>query len=60
MPNELLPCPFCGGEAKIVFSPYSSRYMISCSECGAIVGFRFITSKREVQESYNKRGADNG
>jgi Lar family restriction alleviation protein len=59
MPNELKPCPFCGGKANIVFSSFSSRYMISCSKCGAITGFRFITSKREVQEAYNERGVDN-
>lgn len=31
MSNELKPCPFCGGEAKVV---HSSAVYVTCTECG--------------------------
>ena len=43
MSNEttLLPCPFCGGEAK-PFNPFNNiegTWCILCSECAAATGF---------------------
>lgn len=41
MPNELLPCPFCGGEAKFTVKSIKPNdvyagflYTIKCSKCG--------------------------
>ena len=58
MPNELKPCPFCGGEAKIVFSIHAGFYMIVCECCGAIVSFKGNESKSKVRFAWNRR-ADN-
>lgn len=30
--NDLLPCPFCGGEAELNISDFSSS--VKCKECG--------------------------
>lgn len=44
--NELLPCPFCGGEAECV-SAYSSVYeeiraYVECKQCGLLRWYRGI------------------
>lgn len=41
MPNELKPCPFCGGEAKLTKTTechghgmYLTKYYVMCEVCG--------------------------
>lgn len=37
MSDELLPCPFCGGEAKLLHytqSPAREFYYLACNGCG--------------------------
>ena len=41
MPNELKPCPFCGGEAKLKETTechghgmYLKKYYVMCEKCG--------------------------
>ena len=39
--SELLPCPFCGGEAE-PFNPFDNAdgtWCVLCSECAAATGF---------------------
>lgn len=55
MQNELKPCPFCGEEVKIVFSPYGRIYMVACSKCGAIVSFKGNEGKSDVRYAWNRR-----
>ena len=49
MPNELKPCPFCGGKAKLynqkVIGGYDYSYVI-CDSCG------IRTLKYEVSTEY--------
>ena len=38
--EELLKCPFCGGEARVISDhiEYEDVYAVLCKECGASVG----------------------
>lgn len=69
MPDELKPCPFCGGEAKfIVKNTFSNNYfagfdfIIQCSKCKAEYPKPFrisltLTSEGEVKEVLCTEGA---
>ena len=58
---ELLPCPFCGGEADFL-----SGGTIKCKKCGgAFLVTNPLISRYEVAKVWNtrtpkERGADNG
>ena len=49
--EELKPCPFCGGEAKI-FTPTISTY-IMCKECKASTNL--YSQSEEAIEAWNRR-----
>jgi len=52
--TELLPCPFCGGEASARFY-YKGRYAIHCDKCDA---HRDLSdTKAEAIEAWNTRAA---
>jgi hypothetical protein len=50
--NKLLPCPFCGGEAKL--DEYCGRYNVFCTseQCG------WHDTAAEAIEAWNKRVSD--
>ena len=48
--EELLPCPFCGGEAKLVSSVES---WVECKSCGATS--QFCACDSGTIEKWNKR-----
>ena len=57
--NELLPCPFCGGEAEFIENSFYEVYCdfghgsVVCKECGATM---FETpEQRDVVEAWNTR-----
>lgn len=65
---DLLPCPFCGGEA--VFHEYTGRFvevalanrcdvpaMIKCERCGAMLSFNTGTrsTRRDAADAWNRR-----
>lgn len=62
--NELKPCPFCGGEARLrAFRTYiqskhrmGEKYYIECCECG-LNAPNFI-NKEEAIEAWNRRVDD--
>ena len=49
--TELLPCPFCGADAHVVYD--DGRYRAHCKQCGTSVGeFR---KSSEVAPAWNRR-----
>ncbi|HEI9833963.1 TPA: Lar family restriction alleviation protein [Serratia marcescens] len=58
--NELKPCPFCGGNPRVVDSSYSgSAIHVSC-RCGAQMfgGRQHFGSEREAIDAWNIRIGD--
>jgi len=53
--NELLPCPFCGGEAKVTcFGRGRYQANVECTKCSCRLHERFI-SKAEAMKAWNRR-----
>ena len=50
--SELLPCPFCGGEAEI---RGDGALFVQCSECGTRYGDRYHTTEAEAIAAWNTR-----
>ena len=53
--NELLPCPFCGGEAE-TFNPFDAipgTWCVICRECASCNGFE--QTEPEAIEAWNTR-----
>ena len=49
---ELLPCPFCGGEADFL----GDTVTIKCKECGgAFLCTNPLISRLEVAQAWNRR-----
>ncbi len=58
---ELKPCPFCGGEARLIHAteyPSGDRYRVACSDCGATTWPRIICGKNAIA-AWNRRRATN-
>ena len=52
-PRELLPCPFCGGEAKIITTSPSHYTSVVCRECLAKTAI-FMNQSR-ARAAWNRR-----
>jgi Lar family restriction alleviation protein len=52
---ELLPCPFCGGSAKVTGSRYGSAraYQVMCLDCNASSGF--LAFEEDAIAAWNRR-----
>lgn len=59
--DTLLPCPFCGGEAKlhIRYKPNEKRYALIVCECGAMLKsedcWNYIEAELKAIEAWNRR-----
>lgn len=56
--TELLPCPFCGGEARIIAKPYEPKVCVGCDDdtCLGFSGLGWLyDSEKEATEAWNQR-----
>ena len=55
---KLKPCPFCGGEAKLIniLNYYGDIYWVKCEECNAETPSDF--EKDEAIAAWNRRAND--
>lgn len=51
--NLLLPCPHCGGEAKI--SLILGNYIIACTECPSCMLGSLYQTKEQAIAAWNRR-----
>ena len=57
MPNELKPCPFCGGEAEVRTTDLGT-YKVVCIECPTDMGRYWSWAKKEAIAAWNRRAND--
>ena len=61
MIDELLPCPFCDGEAEIKelnsnsFYKRKLKYRVKCQKCPCSFAFTFFETEESAAESWNTR-----
>ena len=58
MSSELKPCPFCGGEARIIAKPYEPKVCVGCDDdtCLGFSGLGWLyDSEKEATEAWNRR-----
>lgn len=53
MKTELKPCPFCGGEAKLMGLERFKEYRVYCHDCG--VRTDDFYPKHRAVEAWNRR-----
>lgn len=51
--NELLPCPFCGGEAQ--FNIYETTCGVECEKCRIGTAFVLIDDYKQAIQAWNTR-----
>lgn len=50
---ELLPCPFCGGDAEYTYTRILGDHSVECKQCTAMVCAKPL--KEQAIEAWNKR-----
>ena len=56
--SDLLFCPFCGGEARIIAKPYEPKVCVGCDDdtCLGFSGLGWLyDSEKEATEAWNRR-----
>lgn len=54
--NDLLPCPFCGGEAELAGDRETNEHIVFCKPCGAQEAYH--KTKAEAIIAWNRRAPD--
>ena len=63
MQEKLKPCPFCGGEARLIslhncFGLSGVRWIVECIKCGCKTSKEI--SDHDAKEKWNRRENDDG
>ena len=56
--SDLKPCPFCGGEARIIAKPYEPKVCVGCDDdtCLGFSGLGWLyDSEKEATDAWNRR-----
>lgn len=53
--SSLLPCPFCGGEAHVVWNPYGNNDDVCAVICDCGVFGDYGLSEQQAIEAWNTR-----
>lgn len=52
----LKPCPFCGGEARLIRAPFSAQQLIICRTCGCRI--YFDRDAKQTAAAWNRRAGE--
>ena len=59
---ELKPCPFCGGEADVVYIEWCACHIVRCQnqygECDVVPVTKYCCVESEAIEAWNRRAED--
>ena len=59
---ELKPCPFCGGEADVVYIKWCACYIVKCQNeyevCDVIPATKYCCVESDAIEAWNRRAED--
>lgn len=55
MAENLLPCPFCGGEAELHCNSDETLYGVYCPSCGAQTAHEGFATDQEAVAAWNRR-----
>ena len=58
MSGKLLPCPFCGSEAKILNYSGAYRVVDTNYRCGVSFSERWYNTEQEAVDAWNERAPD--
>lgn len=53
--SELLPCPFCGGEADIFDPDMEPGYVVGCDRCDAVMDVHYASKAEAIAAAILER-----